>query len=99
MLCLVRLNGHLRSQGGATMSDHEQVFDVQSLPAEGTDEYRALTRDLISEFRANGGKVGGSLADLPLLLLRTTGARSGQPRENLVTYTTDDGRFIVVAAK
>ncbi len=81
------------------MSDHEQTYDVASLPAAGTEEYRALTRDLIAEFRANGGKIGGPLTGVPLLLLTTTGARSGQPREILVTYTTDNGRLVIVAAK
>jgi deazaflavin-dependent oxidoreductase (nitroreductase family) len=81
------------------MSDHEQTYDVSSLPAEGTEEYRSLARDLIAEFRANGGKVGGPLTGVPLLVLRTTGAKSGLARENLVAYTTDNVRIIVVAAK
>jgi deazaflavin-dependent oxidoreductase (nitroreductase family) len=34
-----------------------------------------------------------------LLVLNTTGARTGQPRTNLVTYTIDKGRLVIVAAK
>jgi deazaflavin-dependent oxidoreductase (nitroreductase family) len=81
------------------MSDHEQTHDVAALPAEGTEEYRAFSQALIAEFRANGGQVGGPLAGLPLLLLTTTGARSGKLRTNLITYMTDKGRLVFTAAK
>ena len=54
---------------------------------------------IIKEFRANGGKVGGRFAGTPVLLLHTTGARSGQPRVNPVVYTTDGGRLVIVASK
>ena len=37
-------------------------------------------RHLIEEFRANGGKVNGQFEHTPLLLLTTTGAKSGQHR-------------------
>ena len=54
---------------------------------------------IIEEFRANGGKVGGQFADMPLLLLHTTGAKSQQPRVNPVAYTTDGDRLVVFASK
>ncbi|MFN8440552.1 MAG: nitroreductase family deazaflavin-dependent oxidoreductase [Caldilineaceae bacterium] len=54
---------------------------------------------IIAEFRANGGKVGGQFADATLLLLHTTGAKSGQPRINPVVYTTDGDRLVVIASK
>ena len=37
---------------------------------------------VIEEFRANGGQVGGQFAGAPLLLLHTVGARTGQTRVN-----------------
>jgi hypothetical protein len=37
-------------------------------------------RQVIEEFRANGGNVGGPYAGAPLLLLTTTGAKSGESR-------------------
>jgi deazaflavin-dependent oxidoreductase (nitroreductase family) len=43
----------------------------------------------IAEFRANGGKVA-SFGDAPLLLLTTTGAKSGQPRTNPLMFLADD---------
>jgi deazaflavin-dependent oxidoreductase (nitroreductase family) len=55
-------------------------------------------QQVIAEFRSNGGRVGGFFADIPLLLLTTTGARSGQPRTSALTYLADGERYIVVAA-
>lgn len=56
-------------------------------------------KSIIEEFRANGGKVGGYFAGQPILLLHTTGAKSGQERINPVAYTTDGERLIVIASK
>jgi deazaflavin-dependent oxidoreductase (nitroreductase family) len=81
------------------MSDREQTYSVSSLPAEGTAEYKTLIQAIVAEFRANGGQVGGPLAGLPLLLLTTTGARTGLPRTNPVTYVVDNGRLVFTAAK
>ena len=54
---------------------------------------------IIAEFRANAGKVGGQFEGAPLLLLHTTGAKSGQERVNPLAYTTDGERWIVIASK
>lgn len=54
---------------------------------------------IIAEFRANGGTVGGRFAASTLLLLHTTGARSGQERVNPVAYQDlGDGRLAVFAS-
>lgn len=55
--------------------------------------------NLIEEFRANGGKVTGVFAGRPLLLLTTTGAKSGQPRTMPLVYTTDGDRIVIIASK
>jgi deazaflavin-dependent oxidoreductase (nitroreductase family) len=54
---------------------------------------------IIDEFRANSGKVGGPFEGAPLLLLHTTGAKTGQPRINPVMYRTDENRLVVFATK
>ena len=54
---------------------------------------------IIEEFRANGGKVGGQFDGAPLLLLHTTGARTGQERVNPVMYQKVDGGYAVFASK
>ena len=53
---------------------------------------------IIDEFRANGGKVGGPFDGATLLLLTTTGARSGQQRVNPVMYFPVDGKVFVVGS-
>ena len=54
---------------------------------------------IIEEFRANGGKVGGPFQGAPLLLLHTTGAKSGQERINPVMYQTIGDGFAVFGSK
>ena len=56
-------------------------------------------KNIIEEFRANGGKVGGRFADRTLLLLHTIGAKSQQVRLNPVAYTWDGDRYVVIASK
>ena len=53
----------------------------------------------IDEFRSNDGRVGGFFEGSPLLLLSTTGAKSGLPRINPMMYLADGDRFIVFASK
>ena len=53
----------------------------------------------IEEFRANGGRVGGNFEGAPLLLLTTTGAKSGQQRVTPLMYLPDGERWIVFASK
>jgi deazaflavin-dependent oxidoreductase (nitroreductase family) len=52
---------------------------------------------VVAEFRARGGKVGGYHASMQLLLLTTTGARTGQRRAVPLTYIPDGDRCIVTA--
>ena len=56
-------------------------------------------RSTIEAFRANGGKVGGMWEGRPLLLLTTTGAKSGQRHTNPVMYLRDGERLLVFASK
>ena len=53
---------------------------------------------VIDEFRSAGGVVGGDFEGVPLLLLTTVGARSGQPRTMPMTYLRDGDRLVVFAA-
>jgi deazaflavin-dependent oxidoreductase (nitroreductase family) len=54
---------------------------------------------IIEEFRANEGQVGGDFEGAPLLLLHTTGARSGTERINPLMYLVDGDRLVVFASK
>ncbi len=56
-------------------------------------------RQTIEAFRANGGKVGGMWEGRPLLLLTTTGAKSGRRHTTPVMYLHDGDRLLVFASK
>lgn len=60
---------------------------------------KAFNASIVDEFRANGGRVGGQFAGAELLLLTTTGAKSGQPRLAPLAYFTIDGRLLIVGSK
>ncbi len=53
-------------------------------------------RQLIASFRASKHKAGGLFEGQALLLLTTTGAKSGQPRTSPVAYIRDGERLVVV---
>ncbi|WP_329275314.1 nitroreductase/quinone reductase family protein [Streptomyces sp. NBC_00691] len=57
-----------------------------------------LNRQVIEEFRANGGRVGGMFEGAALLLLTTTGARSGRAHTNPAVYVRDGARLLVFAS-
>jgi deazaflavin-dependent oxidoreductase (nitroreductase family) len=73
------------------MSDNEQT------PTE--EEFKEWNQQVIAEFRANAGKVGGMFEAAPMMLLTTTGAKSGQTRVAPLVCTTDNGRFVIIASK
>jgi deazaflavin-dependent oxidoreductase (nitroreductase family) len=61
-------------------------------------ELNDFNQGVISEFRANQGKVGGQLANMPVLLLTMTGAKSGRALTRPLVYTTDGDRIVVIAS-
>ena len=60
---------------------------------------KAFNKNIVDEFRANGGKVGGPFEGATLLLLTSTGAKSGQPRLAPLAYLTIDGKMIIIGSK
>src|SRR6476661_842342 len=60
---------------------------------------KAFNKSIIEEFRANDGKVGGPFEGATLLLLTTTGAKSGQPRLAPLAYLSIDGKMIIIGSK
>lgn len=56
-------------------------------------------RQITEEFHANAGKVGGPFEGKPLLLLTSTGAKSGLRRTNPLAYLPDGDRQIIFASK
>jgi deazaflavin-dependent oxidoreductase (nitroreductase family) len=59
---------------------------------------REFNKNNIEEFRRNGGKVGGQFEGFPLLLLTSSGAKSGAERVNLVGYFDIDGKIYIVGS-
>jgi len=55
-------------------------------------------RAIIEEFRASGGRVGGRYEGRPLVLLTTTGARTGERPTTPLVCLPDGGRLIVFAS-
>ena len=66
--------------------------------AGGMSDVNDWNKTIIDEFRANGGRVGGNFEGAPLLLLHTTGAKSGQERINPMMYQDLGGSIAVFAS-
>ena len=58
-----------------------------------------FNQNVIKQFRANGGKVGPPFEGAPMMLLTTTGARSGQQRTTPLVHTRDGEDIVVLASK
>lgn len=55
--------------------------------------------NIIEEFRANEGRVGSGFEGITLLLLHTTGRRTGHDRVNPLVYMADEDRWVIFASK
>jgi deazaflavin-dependent oxidoreductase (nitroreductase family) len=65
-----------------------------------TAEYADFTTKLIETFRANAGTLpAGPFKGRDLLLLTTTGGRTGLPRTSPLAFSRDGDRYIVIASK
>jgi deazaflavin-dependent oxidoreductase (nitroreductase family) len=63
------------------------------------NEFQDFNRKIIEEFRANDGKVGGPFEGAPMVILHTTGAKSGQERLSPLVYRADGDRWVVFGSK
>ena len=59
---------------------------------------KAFNNSVADEFRANDGKVGGQFEGANLLLLTTTGAKSGEPRVSPLAFFRTDGKLLIVGS-
>ncbi len=64
----------------------------------GTETIKAFNEAIADEFRANDGKVGGQFEGADLLLLTTTGAKSGEPRISPLAYFRIDGKLLIIGS-
>ncbi len=63
------------------------------------DDVTDFNTAIIEEFRANGGRLGGQFEGAPVLLLHSTGAKSGQERVNPMMYQAVGDGWAVFASK
>ena len=64
-----------------------------------TVDYNAFTRQLMEDIRENGRPSSGPMAGRPLMILTSTGAKSGEKRSAVITYTRDGDRYVIAASK
>lgn len=57
-----------------------------------------FNRAIVAEFRANGGQVGGPFEGATLLLLHTTGAKTGKARLSPLAYLTVDAKMLIIGS-
>jgi len=57
-----------------------------------------LNQGVIREFRANQGKVGGPMEEMPILLLTMTGAKTGRSLTRPLCYSRDEDRLVIIAS-
>ena len=61
-------------------------------------EQQDFNRSVVEEFRANGGRVGGRLAEVNLVLVTHTGARTGRTLTTPLGHLVDGDDLVIVAA-
>src|SRR5579863_9602931 len=81
----------------ASMANPVEQEDVDRLIADPR-KMDELNQAVISEFRANRGKLGGAMGEMPILLLTMTGAKSGRTLIRPVCYSRDGDRLVVIAS-
>jgi deazaflavin-dependent oxidoreductase (nitroreductase family) len=69
----------------------------QSKPAIPPD-MKSFNRAVIEEWRANGGRLSGRLAESKLILLTTLGASSGKPRTVVIGYRPHGDELVAIAS-
>src|ERR1700755_76415 len=68
----------------------QQIPDAETI--------KAFNKTVADEFRTNDGKVSGHFEGAALLLLPTTGAKSGQPRVSPLAYFRVDGKLLIIGS-
>lgn len=58
-----------------------------------------FNQQIVDEFRANEGRVGGPFAGAAMLLLTTTGAKTGKQTVSPLVYTDDGDRLLIYGSK
>jgi deazaflavin-dependent oxidoreductase (nitroreductase family) len=62
-------------------------------------DWLEINKQVIAEFRENGGKVGGQLEGSPVVLINMTGAKSGRELCSPLVYSSDGDDVVIIASK
>ena len=62
-------------------------------------DYADWTKNLMADIRANGRPTSGYFEGRPVMVLTTTGAKTGESREAVVTFSRDGDDYVVVGSK
>jgi len=60
--------------------------------------YSFMMRLMVSQYRRTKGKFGGQVAGLPVLLLTTTGRKSGKQHTTPLGFLEDNGDYVIIAS-
>ena len=76
------------------------VMPLRAVSPFMSSSFQDFNRSLIQDLRAHGGKPsGGPFKGRDVLILTTTGAKSGQVRENPLVFSRDGDRLVIIASK
>lgn len=84
---------------GTCISDGKSSVPAAYGARMADDALNDFNRKVIEEFRANDGVVTGAFAGAPMVLLTTTGAKTGKDRVIPLVHTRDGDRVVVIASK
>jgi len=62
-------------------------------------DYLEFNKNVIKEFRANGGLCGGPFEGSPMVLITMTGAKTGRELCTPLVYSTDGDDLVIIASK
>jgi deazaflavin-dependent oxidoreductase (nitroreductase family) len=62
-------------------------------------DFNEFNRGIVTEFRENGGVVGGPFAGAPMILVNHRGAKSGKAYTSPLVYTRDGDNYVIIASK
>jgi deazaflavin-dependent oxidoreductase (nitroreductase family) len=98
ILLAMAIRDHDKARESATRRAAGRTGEPTAEPtAEG--DRNAWNRQVIDEFHANRGRMGAEFAGQPLLLLHSTGAKSGTERVNPLVYQRDGDNIVIFASK
>src|SRR4030081_1795304 len=92
-----RVGGSNPSRGTTVTYKKDMTEEARKAPVIPSD-MKAFNKKLIADFRANHGQWTGHMAGRGLLILTTTGARTGKERAAVLGYGRDGDRLIVIAS-